>query len=137
MRGLNARSAAIALGWTLTLAACAGADITSEAAYSLISVPTQEPAPPGTPPACPAALITGRLVADARWGIALDDPAGFVREVIWPHGYTARRDARLVVLNESGQIVAGEGDLLAIGGGEVNSDGAWLACGGISVIQDD
>ena len=104
------------------------------ACTTLISVPTQKPQPPGTPQACPAALITGTLVADVRWGIALDDPAGFVREVVWPSGYAARDDGRLLLLNEAGRVVAREGDQVTIGGGEIGSDGAWLACGGLTVI---
>lgn len=102
----------------LFVSACSG---------SVIPVPTQPPASPGAE--CLLARHSGRLVADARWGLALDDPAGFVREVIWPYGYVARQDARLVLLNEAGQIVAGEGDEVAITGGEIGSDGPWLACG--------
>lgn len=73
---------------------------------------------------------SGPLVADARWGIALDDPAGFVREVPWPYGFVAaRRNGRTVLLNGAGQIVAGEGDVVAMTGGEVGSNGPWLVCG--------
>ena len=114
----------------LMLAACSG---------PLIPVPTQPPRS-GTLQECMLARNGGRLVADARWGLALDDPAGFVREVIWPYGYVARQDQRLVLLNDTGQIVAGEGDEVAITGGEIGSDGPWLACGNpgsIEVIRND
>lgn len=124
---LIARTGGILTG-LLLLAACSG---------SVIPVPTQAPAQPGTRPLCELALISGRLVADARWGIALDDPAGFVRVVIWPYGFAARRDARLVLLNAAGQIIAGEGDQVTIGGGEISSDGPWMACGSFEVIASD
>jgi hypothetical protein len=118
-----ARAGAILTG-SLLLTACSG---------SVIPVPTQGPAPSGS--LCMLARGSGRLVADARWGIALDDPAGFVREVIWPYGYAARQDARVVLLNEAGEIVAGEGDQVAITGGETGSNGPWLACGSIGSID--
>ena len=128
MIGLTASVRAILVGSVL-LTACS---------ESLIPVPTQPPASPGA--LCLMARNSGRLVADARWGIALDDPAGFVREVIWPYGYAARRDARVVLLNAAGQIVADEGDQVAITGGEIGSNGPWLACGSpgsIEVIRRD
>ena len=114
----------------LLLTACSG---------PLIPVPTQPP-PSSTPQYCEMALIGGRLIADSHWGIALDDPAGFVREVIWPYGYAARQDARRVLLNAAGQIVAGERDQVTIGGGEMGSNGPWRACGNpgsIEVIRND
>ena len=105
---------------------------------SLIPVPTQAPAAPGA--FCEQALAAGRLVADPRWGIALDDPAGFVRKVIWPYGYVARRDARLVLLDGASQVVAGEGDEVTIGGGESGSNGPWRMCsnpGSLEVLHRD
>jgi hypothetical protein len=85
------------------------------------------------------ARITGRLVADARWGIALQDATGFVHEVIWPYGYAARRDGgRLVLLDAAGRVVAGVGDTVTMGGGERGSNRAWLACPqGIQVVRPD
>ena len=116
------------------VAVAAGLMVAITGCTPLVPVPTQEPQPPGTPQACMAALIAGTLVADVRWGIALDDPAGFVREVVWPSGYAARDDGRLLLLNEAGRVVAREGDQVTIGGGEIGSDGAWLGCGGLTVI---
>lgn len=129
MDGLTDRASPMLMG-LLMLAACSG---------PLIPVPTQPP-PLSTPQLCMLARSSGRLVADARWGLALDDPAGFVREVIWPYGYVARQDERLVLLNDAGQIIAGEGDEVAITGGETRSNGPWLACGNpgsIEVIRSD
>jgi hypothetical protein len=84
-----------------------------------------------TPEACPAALISGTLVRHAQSGIGIRDSAGQVRQVIWPRGYFARDDGgRLSVVDQSGNVVAHEGDFVGIGGGEL-ADGTWLGCGGI------
>ncbi len=102
---------------------------------SLIAVPTQEPEPAGSPRPCPAALIEGTLVPDERWGMIIEDVDGLTRKVLWPHGYAARQDgSRLALLDGGGSIVAFEGDLVRIGGGEAGSNGTWLGCGGITVV---
>lgn len=111
-------------------------DIDCDEDPELVAVPTQAPVPAGTPAACPAALIEGTLVADERWGMALAGTDGIRRKVLWPHGYTARREAGgLVLYDAGGSVVAREGDVVSIGGGETGSDGSWLACGGISVVS--
>lgn len=103
--------------------------------HSVVVVPTQDPGPAGTPGPCPDALIEGTLIADERWGIALEDTDGLTRKVLWPHGYVARPEgSRLALLDRVGSLVAYEGDLVRIGGGETGSDGEWLGCGGISVV---
>jgi hypothetical protein len=38
--------------------------------------------------------------------------AGRRYDAVWPHGYTARSGARLELLDQSGRVVAREGDLL-------------------------
>ena len=66
-------------------------------------------------------------------GVGLRDTQGTVRQVIWPSGYWARDDAgRLAVLDETGNVVAHEGDRVAIGGQDVG--GPWLGCGGVKVL---
>ena len=100
-----------------------------------IALRTQTPEPPGTLQACMAALTSGTLVRDATSGVALRDPDGSVRQVVWPYGYTARDDGgRLVVLDASGAVVAHEGDRVSIGGGEIDSRGTWLGCGGTTIL---
>jgi hypothetical protein len=82
-----------------------------------------------------AALIEGTLVREEQSGVALRDPQGMVRQVIWPNGYSARDDGgRLVVLDASGNVVAHEGDRVSIGGGEIDAMGTWLGCGGTTVL---
>lgn len=100
-----------------------------------IALRTQGPQPAGTPQACPAALIEGTLVREKQSGVALRDPQGLVRQIIWPFGYSARdQGGRLVVLDASGNVVAAEGDRVSIGGGEIDAKGTWLGCGGTTVL---
>ena len=101
----------------------------------LIRVLTQEPPPPGGRP-CMEALLEGVLVAHDRFGIAVADPAGFVRPVIWPFGYAAAQvDGRLALLDERGLPVAAVGDPVRLTGGETSSNGAWETCGGPRVVR--
>jgi hypothetical protein len=67
---------------------------------------------------CLAARISGYLVADATYGLALaDSRGGHGYGVIWPNGYSARRDGdRLVLLDRSGTVVAREGQLIEMAG---------------------
>ncbi len=102
---------------------------------SLVALPTQDPEPSGSPGPCPAALIEGTLVTDERWGLAIEDTDGLTRKVLWPHGYAARVErSRLALLDATGSVVAYQGDLVEIGGGETGSSGTWLGCGGIRVV---
>jgi hypothetical protein len=79
--------------------------------------------------ACEMALASGRLVADARSGLGLADTTGEVTPVIWPFGYSARREASgVVLLDETGRAVAREGDHIEMGGG-FGAD-AFAACAG-------
>ena len=113
---------------------CRGPDAPGQAEPSPIALRTQEPVDAETPPGCPAALIEGVLVADDATGVALDDPAGFVRPIIWPHGYSGRPGTPIVVVDESGKVIARVGDTVRIGGGEITGEGAWMACGGVEVV---
>ena len=82
-----------------------------------------------------AAVLTGTLVRDATSGVALRDPQGLVRQVVWPYGYAARDDGgRFVVLDASGAVVAHEGDRVSIGGGEIGTDGTWGGCGETTIL---
>ena len=79
-----------------------------------------------------SALLTGVLVADERWGIAVNVGGGQVVKVIWPLGYAARQDgARLVLIDtEHGDaVIAHEGDRVGVGGGFAGAEeDGWLAC---------
>jgi hypothetical protein len=113
----------------MSLAACGGTTASPSPTATLIAVLTT---PPPSPQACMSALLTGVLVADERWGIAVEDGAGRVVKVIWPSGYAARQDGtRLVLIDtEHGDaVVAREGDLVGVGGGFAgDEEDGWLAC---------
>jgi hypothetical protein len=65
---------------------------------------------------CEAARVSGTLVADATYGLALDR-SGRTSGAIWPFGYSARRvSGSVVLIGPSGTIVAHEGDQIVAAG---------------------
>lgn len=73
------------------------------------------------PGACLLLPVDGVLVADSTWGLALmgSDDAGNPHRygVIWPHGYSARREQGTpVLIDRAGKVVAREGDRLELDG---------------------
>lgn len=112
----------------LVLAGCAG-----PSPAGLIPVPTSEPSGIFGPTACPAALLEGELVADAEFGFVVDHADGFSSAVTWPHGFVARDAPRRELLDDSGRIVAREGDMVALGGGEGSAGPGFVVCGQLEV----
>ena len=112
---------------SLTIAACAEPDIPEPI---LIQVPTQPPDPAGNN-ACMAALLTGTLVIDARWGLAVAPADAPVMKVVWPNGYVGRHlDGVTELLDGHGRVVARAGDRVEVGGGiGAADDPTWFACG--------
>jgi hypothetical protein len=101
--------------------------------------PVQLRTQPAPISACQDALASGRLVASARSGLALVDTTGELTEVLWPFGFTARREAtRIVLLDSEGPdatILAREGDFIQVGGG-TGADGFFKACpGSVKVVR--
>ena len=81
---------------------------------------------------CMDALMTGKLARDARTGLGVTGADGQQMAVEWPFGYSARNDGgRLALVDETGEIVAREGDSVQVGGGFGNV--VWHACGPVSV----
>jgi hypothetical protein len=79
---------------------------------------------------CDMALATGRLVADPRSGLGIGTTGGETIPVLWPFGYSARRDATgIVLVDDSGGVIAHEGQAITMGGGN-GADGLWHACAG-------
>ena len=73
------------------------------------------------------ALTNGTLVQDPRSGLGLENPAGEVTAVIWPFGYSTRLEIDgIALVDETGTVIAHEGDALEVAGG--GGDGAWVAC---------
>jgi hypothetical protein len=120
-------SIVLVAGLAGSLAVACG-DTSQEPTGTLIRVPTQPPPPPGET-ACMAALLEGRLVADARWGIAVQAPDGQVVKVMWPNGYVGRQTGGLIeLLDGRGAVYARVGDQVSMGGGLGPADW-WYACG--------
>jgi len=109
-------------------AACAG-----PAPADLIPVPTSAPAGFFGPTACPAALLEGELVADEEFGFVVAHADGFSSPVTWPNGYVARDAPRRELLDDSGRVVAREGDSVALGGGEGSAGPGFVVCGQLDV----
>ena len=85
--------------------------------------------------ACMDALAIGTLVASNKSGLALQAPDGTLSEMLWPFGYSARRDAMgLALLDNTGKVVAREGDDVQMGGGS-DGNGIFEVCAGsVSVV---
>lgn len=85
---------------------------------------------PAAAQACDEALATGKLVKTAQSGLAIVDPIGAVTEVLWPFGYSARREGgRVALLDQTGTVVAHEGDTITMSGG-MGANNRWAACAG-------
>jgi hypothetical protein len=83
-------------------------------------------------PVCQAARLSGILVADPTYGLALKR-GGTVNGVVWPDGFSAQRGAGVVVLiDPAGHVVAREGDFIAAAGA-VGADGLSHPCANIHV----
>ena len=83
---------------------------------------------------CPAARVSGTLIADASYGLAYKNGSE-VQGVIWPHGYSARRESGVVVLiDASGRTVAREGDHI-VSAGSYGADGTAMPCGDLEVTS--
>ena len=74
------------------------------------------------------ARVGGTLVADSTYGLALQNP-GYRNGVIWPHGFTARRESGVILLiGPGGGVVAREGDRILAAGGS-GDDAVIVECG--------
>lgn len=81
---------------------------------------------------CLAARVSGVLVADATYGLAYKN-GGNVQGVVWPHGYSARRESGVVVLiDPTGRIVAREGDHI-VSAGDYDTNDIARPCGDLEV----
>lgn len=90
---------------------------------------------PGPVDACMDALAQGTLVPDPRSGLALATSSGERMAVMWPFGFSAHLvDTDIVLVDESGELVAREGDVIQMGGGS-GANGLFYACAeGIQVV---
>ena len=113
-----------ALGVAASLGAC-------QLAEQRVPLATSEPPPGGQLEACPNALLASvRLEGDpaqrpAVWVVGQD---GRRLSILWRHGFSARFTPRLELLDEDGKVVAREGDVLNLGGGDTSEEFDWFAC---------
>lgn len=81
------------------------------------------------PVGCYASSIEGELVTDPVDGVAIVEPSGHRRSVIWSSSWTGRQSGLEVeVVNSRGGVEFRTGSYVHIAGArDPNSDG-WLAC---------
>ena len=90
--------------------------------------------PANEPQACMDALMGGTIVRTPASGLGLQSAGAPVTAVEWPFGYTAAEaNGRVSLLDETGKVVAREGDEITIGGGMGNL--VWYACGPVTVTK--
>ena len=96
-----------------------------------VPLATSEPPAAGQLEACPNALLASvRLEGDpaqrpAVWVVGQD---GRRLSILWRHGFSARFTPRLELLDEDGDVVAREGDVLNLGGVDISEEFDWFAC---------
>jgi hypothetical protein len=115
----------------LAVAAC------STAASAAPTTPAVAPFPlrtaPVQPQACMDALIGGTLARNPASGLGIAN-ADEATAVEWPFRYSARSElGRIVLVDETGKVVAREGDEITVGGGFGNQ--FWHACAPVTVTR--
>jgi len=81
---------------------------------------------------CATALASGVLTANGT-DLLLTDDTGAPIDVVWPDGYSVRRDGdALALVNRFGFVMAREGDRIDMGGG-VGTDDRFHGCNDIVV----
>jgi hypothetical protein len=151
---VNTRTVRLLAGSLLlvVVAACAGAAAPSPTAPGATagatatgSPATAAPATPGgqrfdirsaavEPQACMDALIGGTLARSAQSGLGITGADGTSNAVEWPFGWSASIElGRVALSDETGNVVAREGDQITIGGGFGNQ--LWYACGPVTVTK--
>ena len=85
-------------------------------------------------------MIQGVLIGDPNWGLALrstlNTTVGKTYGVVWPPGYSARREQGVTLLvGSGGGVVAREGDALQMAPGN-EEDGVVYPCEPITSVPN-
>lgn len=125
----------LAAALSFSLAACAPATEPSSTERescgpSLCTVVLKTtPEPTGLNEPCPLMAIIGVLEPEPTYGLGLRTEAGRIVGVIWPFGYSARRDeSGTILFNRQGRELARQGDTLQMGGWIDSRDGVSHPC---------
>ncbi|HEY8237866.1 MAG TPA: hypothetical protein VIF63_00375 [Candidatus Limnocylindrales bacterium] len=85
------------------------------------------------PQACMDALLGGKLTRNPGSGLGVTN-GNEATVVEWPFRYSAREaEGRVLLIDETGKVVAREGDEITVGGGFGNQ--FWHACGPVTVTK--
>lgn len=82
-----------------------------------------------TPTACEAALLSGDLIRTPDGGLGVLPPGGPMYRVEWT-SYLIGAGPPVALVDDTGHVVAVEGDRVGVGGGE-HGRGVWRECGGL------
>ena len=116
----------------IAVAACSPAASATPAAPATIAQALIRTAPV-QPDACMDALLGGTLARNAQSGLGVNNE-GEQMAVEWPFRYSARLEGgRMALLDETGKVVAREGDEITVGGGFGNQ--FWHACAPVTVTR--
>ena len=123
---------------SVAIAACVGSPAASPTGPAASGAPTS-----GTfgiltaavePDACMDALMGGTLAKHPQSGLGITSADGTRSPVEWPFRYSARVEfGRVILLDETGRVVAREGDEITVGGGFGNQ--FWHACAPVTVTR--
>jgi hypothetical protein len=81
------------------------------------------------PVGCYASSIEGELVTDPVDGVALIEPGGHRRSVIWSSSWTGRQSgAEVEILNSRGKVEFRTGSYVHIAGARDPDSDGWMAC---------
>ncbi len=98
--------------------------------------PSQLRTAPAPATACELALMAGSLERHPQTGLGIAGSDVDLTPVQWPFGYSARTELSTIVLvDESGKVVAREHDRVEVGGG-LGNDGVWFACGPVRFVDN-
>ena len=82
------------------------------------------------------ALMVGSLERTPASGLGIGTAEG-ITAVEWPFGYSAQVvNAAVVLLDETGKVVAREHDRVHVGGGQ-GAGAVWFACGDVTVESNE